>query len=324
MRKNNKNELAKLNPSAKEILAMETELNAMKEENDEILQEDVEAYVGDSVKMYMVEIGKKPLLTPEREKELGKIIKENGEDALQARNELVEANLRLVAHFAKKYLNTGMEFAEINSMGVEGLIMAANKYNYELGYRFSTYASWWIKQSITRGIDKEGSTIRVPSYMRAIVNKVGKAQKYLADLYGEAPTDEEIAMYLNLPLEKVQMAENAMHSVVSIDAKVGDDDDTTFGDFYADETALDPCDVAIKETLKADIKEALTILSEKEARIITLRYGLETGEEMTLEEVANLPEFGLTRERIRQIQDKAIRKLLRSPKILRTLKDYAA
>lgn len=341
MKKMNFEFLDNLNPSTEEILMMEDSLefcetiDAEEEitteyvdeenvQNDTKEKNDEEFYMEDSMRMYLFEIGNIPLLSAEEEKELGKRIKAGGEDALQARNNLVQANLRLVIHYAKRFLGRGIELEDLNSMGIEGLIKAAEKYDYSLGYKFSTYASWWIKQAISRGIADEANTVRIPVHMSEIIHKVCKVQKILTLKNGENPRIQEIAEYSGLAENSVLAAIQSMYTIVSFDTKVGEDGDTTIEDFIADGNAEDPCVSAVNSGLKEAVQLVLSQLNPREALVLSLRNGIGVSQPMTLEQIAKLPAFGLTRERIRQIESKAIRKIIRNPKMRELLREYAA
>jgi len=297
------------------------------EESDEelIFEEDNDTTeMDDCMKSYLKQIGQISLLTQEEEQRLGKIIKEGKEGAMEARNRLVEANLRLVVHCAKKYLGRGVAMEDLNVMGTEGLIRAAEKFDYEMGYRFSTYAIWWIKQSIARGIADEGSAVRVPVHMNDTIYKVKRAKKMILQQNGYEPTVEEIVEYTGLPIPKVMAAIESMYSVVSMDTKVGDDGDTTIEGFLADENAVSPEGMAVQQGLKEAVQEVLAQLLPKEALVIALRFGIGTEKTMTLEEIASLPGFNVTRERIRQIETKALRKIKRSVAMKECLRDFAS
>lgn len=322
-----------LNPTLEDINMMEEEQNANEtteygcnEKNDKRIEknESDDFYLGNSMQMYLADIGKISLLSAEEEIELGKTLREGGDEAIQARNTLINANLRLVVHYAKCFLGRGVDLEDLNAMGIEGLIKAAEKYDYTMGCKFSTYATWWIKQAISRGIADEASLVRIPVHMNEVIHKVRKAQKFLNQEYGEEPTVGEIAEYLDIPEKTVLAAFGAMYNIVSFDTKVGEDGDNTLEDFLADENADDPCDVAINSGLKEAVQNVLGQLEPKEALVLSLRNGIGRSYPMTLEEIANLPEFGVTRERIRQIEEKAIRKIQRSPKMMNLLRDFAA
>lgn len=278
----------------------------------------------DCMQSFLKQIGQISLLTPEEEQTLGKIIKAGGEEAMEARNKLVEANLRLVVHCAKKYQGRGVSMEDLSLMGVEGLIRAAEKFDYEMGYRFSTYAIWWVKQSIARGIADEGSSVRVPVHMNDTIYKVKKAKKMILQQNGYEPSVDEIVEITGLSFEKVMSAIDAMYSIVSMDTKVGDEGDTTLEEFIPDENAVNPESNAMQNGLKEAVQEVLGQLLPKEALVLSLRYGIGTERPMTLEEIANRPGFCVTRERIRQIETKALRKIKKSQTMKDRLRDYAS
>lgn len=269
-----------------------------------------------SVKMYMKEMGKIPLLTAEEELELAKRIAAGDEDA---KNQLVEANLRLVVSIAKHYIGCGLSFLDLVQEGNIGLIKAANKFDHEKGFRFSTYATWWVKQTITRAIADQGKTIRVPVHMTEHINKVRKAQRELTTALGREPLDEEIAKHLGMEVSLVEESKLYMVDTTSLDIQVGDDDDgTTVGSFIEDTRIGNPVDGVLKEDEKNTLLTVLSTLSEREKRILIERFGIESGEPKTLEDVGQI--LGLTKERIRQIEAKALRKL-RHPSRAKFLKD---
>lgn len=289
---------------------------------DEFVGDSANEFDGDSMKLYLNDIGKFSLLTAEEEQQLARTISEGGKDAKDAREKLITANLRLVMHYAKKYVGRGVELSDLNTMGTEGLIKAVEKFDYKLGYRFSTYASWWIKQSISRGISDEGSAVRIPVHMSETINKIAKVTKEYYQNYGDDPSTEEICEMTGFDKKKVENALASMYSMVSMDTKIGEDGDSTLEDFIADTHTIDPGEEVINAGLKDDMQKALKILNEKEAKVLCLRYGIGAGATMTLEEIAKLPEFGVTRERIRQIEAKAMRKLQHNPTARRLLVDY--
>ena len=324
--------LEDLNPTVNEILMMEDSQESSDDsatcftgKSDDAPEEKEDIYYsGDSMHLYLKEIGRIPLLSSEEEAWLGKEIKEGGPNAVDARNRLVQANLRLVVHCAKRFLGRGMDMEDLNAMGTEGLIRAAEKYDYTLGFRFSTYATWWICQAISRGLADEAGPVRIPVHLQEMINKVRKAQKALYQDKAAEPTVGEIAGYLNVTEEAVMTAVHAMYSTVSLDKKTGKDEDITIGEFLPDENAEDPCETAVNEGLRKAVRSVLGMLEPKEALVLSLRYGIDVPHPMTLEAIAGRPEFGVTRERIRQIEEKALRKIRRSPKMIKLLRDYAA
>jgi len=320
MKDMNKDCVFEVEPTSEELKEMEAQ-NEVEDINDFALTDD---YDGDSMKLYLNEIGRFSLLTFEEEQQLSRAIIEGGEEAAEARERMVNSNLRLVMHYAKKFVGRGVELDDLNTMGIEGLLKAVEKFDYSRGYHFSTYASWWIKQAISRGIADEGATVRIPVHMNESINKVTRAIKEYYQQNGENPSIEEICEITGYDKKKVEDAMASMYSMVSFDTPVGEDGDSTFGEFLQDTNSVDLCDAAMDSTLKEDVGEALNMLTEKEALVIRHRYGIGGGEAMTLEEIAKLPEFGVTRERIRQIEAKALRKLQRNKTIRKLLKDYVA
>jgi len=317
----NEKVLDELNPSEEEIRMMEDNVELC-EDTQENTEEDT--YTGDSMQWYLKKISQIKRLTLEEELELGKAIREGGAKAIDARNKLIEANLRLVMHYAKKYLGRGVDIEDLNAMGTEGLFKAAERYDYSLGYKFSTYASWWINQAITRGIAAESSTVRIPVHMSESIHKVRKAQKNFKQETGKEPTIEEVVEISGLSEKTVMAAIQAMYTTVSFETKVGEDGDSTLEDFIADDRAEDPCESMVKNGLQEAVTTVLGMLEPREAFVLSRRIGLGGTEIMTLEEIAKLPGFGVTRERIRQIEGKALRKIRTNPKMRNVLKDFAA
>lgn len=270
----------------------------------------------DSVKSFLKDIGKIPLLSAEEEIKLAERMR-NGDEA--AKNRLIEANLRLVVSIAKKYVRRGMQFLDLIQEGNMGLIKAVEKFDYTKGFKFSTYATWWVRQAITRAIADQARTIRIPVHMVETITRVKKAQSQLLHENGCEPNEEEIAEFLGMSVEKVREIIRIAQDPVSLETPIGEEEDSHLGDFIPDEDAPAPADEAFNSMLKQTIGEVLDTLSEREKRVIILRYGLIDGRQRTLEEVGE--EFQVTRERIRQIESKALRKL-RHPKCSRKLKDY--
>ena len=270
----------------------------------------------DPVKVYLKEIGKIPLLTPEEEIELAIKITNNDE---KAKRRLEEANLRLVVSIAKKYSGRGMQFLDLIQEGNLGLIKAVEKFDYTKGFKFSTYATWWIRQAITRAIADQARTIRIPVHMVETINKVKKANSQLLHQNGKEPTADEIAALLEMPPEKVREIMRVSQEPVSLETPIGEEEDSHLGDFIPDEDALAPADAAFQSLLKEEIAAALNTLTPREAKVLSLRFGLEDGHPRTLEEVGK--EFSVTRERIRQIEAKALRKL-RHPNRSKRLRDF--
>ncbi|MGN0165187.1 MAG: RNA polymerase sigma factor RpoD [Lachnospiraceae bacterium] len=272
--------------------------------------------IDDPVRMYLKEIGKVPLLTADEEVELAKRI-QNGDK--EAKKRLEEANLRLVVSIAKRYVGRGMQFLDLIQEGNLGLIKAAEKFDYEKGFKFSTYATWWIRQAITRAIADQARTIRVPVHMVENINKLVRAKRELVQTLGREPSPEELAEYMDVSVERVMEIQKISQEPVSLETPVGEEDDSHLGDFVQDDHMPVPEDMATQAALKQQISDALDTLSERERRVLELRFGLKDGKQRTLEEVG--AEFKVTRERIRQIEAKALRKL-RQPSRSRKLKDY--
>lgn len=272
--------------------------------------------VNDPVRMYLKEIGKIPLLTSEEEVELAKMIEENSEEA---RRRLAEANLRLVVSIAKKYVGRGMLFLDLIQEGNLGLIKAVEKFDYRKGYKFSTYATWWIRQAITRAIADQARTIRIPVHMVETINKLIRISRQLVQELGREPLPEEIAQEMNISEERVREILKIAQEPVSLETPIGEEDDSHLGDFIEDQEAQAPADAAAFELLKEQLEDVLDTLSAREEKVLRLRFGLDDGRSRTLEEVGQF--FGVTRERIRQIEAKALRKL-RHPMRSKRLRDY--
>ena len=270
----------------------------------------------DPVRMYLKEIGRIPLLTAEEEVDLAQRI-EQGEEA--ARRKLTESNLRLVVSIAKKYVGRGMSFLDLIQEGNIGLARAVEKYDWRKGYKFSTYATWWIRQAITRAIADQARTIRVPVHMVETINKLIRTSRQIMQELGREPTHEEIGEKMEMTPARVREVLKIAQDTTSLEAPVGDEDDSMLGDFIADKRQPSPYDIASKELLKDNIEEVLKTLSEREAKVLMMRFGLDGDFAKTLEEVGR--EFGVTRERIRQIEAKALRKL-KHPTRRMKLKDY--
>ena len=272
--------------------------------------------VDDPVKVYLKEIGRVPLLSSEEEIDLAIRIA-NGD--VQAKQRLSEANLRLVVSIAKRYLGRGMQFLDLIQEGNLGLIKAVDKFDYTKGFKFSTYATWWIRQAITRAIADQARTIRIPVHMVETINKVKKVQSQLLHQNGPEPTPDEIADELDLPVDKVREIMRVAQEPVSLETPIGEEEDSHLGDFIPDDGAPAPADAASHTMLREQLSDVLSTLTPREEKVLRLRFGLEDGRSRTLEEVGK--EFNVTRERIRQIEAKALRKL-RHPSRSRKLKDY--
>ena len=320
--KNSSDNLNNLKPTSEELLLFSGMVEA--EMQQELYGEETENDSVDCLKLYFNEMGRKKILTAQQEQELGKMIREGGENAMWARNELVSTNLRLAVHYAKRFQGRGVELEDLISMANEGLLRAAEKYDYAQGFRFSTYASWWIFQCINRGIAAEGSTMRIPVHMADQINKVRKARKMLLQEYGAEPTAEEIAQNCGLSVQEVNTALQSAYTTVSFDSKVKEDSDTTYGDFLMDEKAVDPCENAVDIARREAVRKVLSLLSDNEALILSMRKGIGYDHPMTLEEIGSLPDFHLSRERIRQIETRTIEKIRRSPKLRGILEEFVA
>ena len=273
----------------------------------------------DPVRMYLKEIGKVPLLTAEEEIELSKQMELGGEEGKQARQRLAEANLRLVVSIAKRYVGRGMLFLDLIQEGNLGLIKAVEKYDYRKGFKFSTYATWWIRQAITRAIADQARTIRIPVHMVETINRLIRIQRQLLQELGREPTPEEIAAEMDIPVEKVREIQKVSQEPVSLETPIGEEEDSHLGDFIQDENVQVPAEAAAYTLLREQLDEVLETLTDRERQVLRLRFGLDDGRARTLEEVGR--EFHVTRERIRQIEAKALRKL-RQPSRSRKLRDY--
>lgn len=272
--------------------------------------------IDDPVRMYLKEIGKIPLLSPEEESELARRMDEGDETVKQL---LVEANLRLVVSIAKRYVGRGMLFLDLIQEGNLGLIKAVEKFDYKKGFKFSTYATWWIRQAITRAIADQARTIRIPVHMVETINKLIRISRQLMQELGRDPSPEELAQKMEMPVEKVREIQKISQEPVSLETPIGEEEDSHLGDFIPDEDASAPAEAAAYSLLKEQLDEVLMSLNEREQKVLRLRFGLEDGRARTLEEVGK--EFEVTRERIRQIEAKALRKL-RHPSRSKKLKDY--
>ncbi|WP_037289947.1 RNA polymerase sigma factor RpoD [Saccharibacillus sacchari] len=272
--------------------------------------------INDPVRMYLKEIGRVPLLSADDEVELAKRIKEGDEEA---KRRLAEANLRLVVSIAKRYVGRGMLFLDLIQEGNMGLIKAVEKFDYKKGFKFSTYATWWIRQAITRAIADQARTIRIPVHMVETINKLIRVSRQLLQEFGREPSPEEIAAEMELSVEKVREIMKIAQEPVSLETPIGEEDDSHLGDFIEDQEALAPADAAAYELLKEQLEDVLDTLTDREENVLRLRFGLDDGRTRTLEEVGKV--FGVTRERIRQIEAKALRKL-RHPSRSKRLKDF--
>ena len=289
-------------------------------EEEETLVDPVELAaeynLDDPVRMYLKEIGQVPLLSAEEEQELARRVAEGDQSA---KNKLTEANLRLVVSIAKKYAGRGLHILDLIQEGNTGLIRAVDKFDYTKGNKFSTYATWWIRQAITRAIADQARTIRVPVHMVEVINKATRCNRKLVQELGREPTLEEIADELNLPIEKIIEANRTAADTLSLDTPVGDEEDTTIGSFVEDDNTPGPADATSNALLAEALGEILNTLTDREADVLRLRFGMYDGKTHTLEEVGQI--FGVTRERIRQIENKAIRKL-RHPSRAKKIRDF--
>ena len=300
----------------------DVDIDNMIAEEEEVDMENIDLSVPegvsieDPVRMYLKEIGKVPLLSAEREIELAKRMEEGDEDA---KKELAEANLRLVVSIAKRYVGRGMLFLDLIQEGNLGLIKAVEKFDYHKGYKFSTYATWWIRQAITRAIADQARTIRTPVHMVETINKLIRVSRQLLQELGREPLPEEIAKELDMPVERVREILKISQEPVSLETPIGEEEDSHLGDFIQDDNVPVPAEAAAQTLLKEQLDEVLDTLTEREQKVLRLRFGMNDGRARTLEEVGK--EFDVTRERIRQIEAKALRKL-RHPSRSRKLRDY--
>ena len=303
-----------------EVLMMsdDDEVSIEEEEEAEIDVEKIDlsipegVSIEDPVRMYLKEIGKVPLLTAEEEIELSKQMEMGGEIGKKAQQRLAEANLRLVVSIAKRYVGRGMLFLDLIQEGNLGLIKAVEKYDYRKGFKFSTYATWWIRQAITRAIADQARTIRIPVHMVETINKLTRVQRQLVQDLGREPTTEELAEAMGMEVAKIREIQKISQDPISIDKPVGEEEDSHLVDFISNDELAAPEEEVARILLKEDLIQALNGLTDRERRVIELRFGLKDGVPMTLEQVGK--KLGVTRERIRQIEAKAIRKLNRSPK----------
>lgn len=300
----------------------DSSLLELEQEEDMSVTEDLSSSAAvisdDPVKLYLKEIGGYPLLTIDEEIALAKKIEEGDESAKKC---LAESNLRLVVSIAKRYVGRGLSFLDLIQEGNLGLIKAVDKFDYTKGYKFSTYATWWIRQAITRSIADQSRTIRIPVHMSEVINKTYRVSRTLLQELGREPTEQELSDAMNLPVEKVREILKVSADPISLDTPIGEEDDSHLGDFIKDDTIVGPEDAAAYSVLQDQISKLLDTLTEREQRVLVLRFGLQDGRTRTLEEVGK--EFNVTRERIRQIEAKALRKL-RHPSRARMLKGYDA
>ncbi len=289
-------------------------------EQEAVIDEELsDTLVGDSVRLYLREIGQVPLLTAEQERELARCIEGGGPGAAEARKQMASANLRLVVSIAKRYRDRGLPLLDLIQEGSLGLLRAIEKFDVNKGYKFSTYATWWIKQALTRALADQSRLVRLPVHLGETLNRIQAARRQLTQVLGREPTDAELAKHLDMSEEKLRELRRTAQDPVSLETPVGEEADSRLADFIPDPHALDADDAAVSGMLRGQIATALGQLTPRERRVLELRYGLSDGQPHTLEEVGRA--FGVTRERVRQIEVKALRKL-RHPRLGRLLKDY--
>ena len=313
-----------------ELKKVDVRMNDVPDEDEDIILDDEDEIdiekidlsvpdgigLDDPVRMYLKEIGKVPLLSADEEIEYAKRMEEGDEEA---KKRLAEANLRLVVSIAKRYVGRGMQFLDLSQEGTLGLIKAVEKYDYRKGFKFSTYATWWIRQAITRAIADQARTIRIPVHMVETINKLVRVQRQLLQELGREPSPEEIADNMDIPVERVREIQKISQEPVSLETPIGEEEDSHLGDFIQDDNVPVPAEAAASTLLKEQLVEVLGTLTEREQKVLRLRFGMDDGRARTLEEVGK--EFNVTRERIRQIEAKALRKL-RHPSRSRKLRDY--
>ena len=301
---------------AKETVKPEKPAASKKDEEEDLMAVPAGVKINDPVRMYLKEIGRVPLLNAEEEVNLALRIKDGDQEAKQ---QLAEANLRLVVSIAKRYVGRGMQFLDLIQEGNMGLMKAVEKFDHTKGFKFSTYATWWIRQAITRAIADQARTIRIPVHMVETINKLVRIQRQLLQDLGREPTPEEIGAEMDLPTEKVREILKIAQEPVSLETPIGEEDDSHLGDFIEDQEVLSPAEHTAQTLLKEQLEEVLDTLTDREENVLRLRFGLDDGKVRTLEQVGKV--FGVTRERIRQIEAKALRKL-RHPSRSKQLKDF--
>lgn len=317
MTNNNKLDINNENNESEEVLEDNVDIDEdLLEDKKTIAVESKGVQISDPVKMYLREIGKIPLLTYEEEIKLAKRVEKGDASAKQ---EFAEANLRLVVSIAKKYIGRGMSFLDLIQEGNIGLMKAVDKFDYTKGFKFSTYATWWIRQAITRSIADQGRTIRIPVHMVETINKLVRTERKMVVDKGRDPTNEELAKELGIDEKKIQEIRKISQQPISLETPIGEEEDSSLGDFIEDETAIAPDEAANFAMLREELNETLTTLNDRERRVLELRFGLTDGNPKTLEEVGLV--FNVTRERIRQIEAKALRKL-KHPSRSQKLKDF--
>ena len=307
-------EAEELMPTDEDILGVEEEEQVEDLNPADLVDENVST--SDPVRMYLKEIGKIPLLTPEEEQEIAKRMAQGDEES---KKRMIEANLRLVVSIAKRYVGRGMQFLDLIQEGNLGLLKAVEKFDYTKGYKFSTYATWWIRQATTRAVADQARTIRIPVHMVETINKVSRTSRSLVQELGRDPTSGEISKRLGIPEDKVAEVMKIAQEPVSMETPVGEEDDSHLGDFIQDNEAKEPAESASYNMLREQLNQVMQTLTPREAKVLRLRFGMEDGRAHTLEEVGN--EFHVTRERVRQIEAKALRKL-RHPSRSKILKDF--
>ena len=307
--------LDEASPSAEELSQLQEELDE-ESKNEEVEPKTEEYGTGDPVRMYLREIGKVPLLTPEEEQELARRIAQGDQEAAK---KMTEANLRLVVSIAKRYVGRGMQLLDLIQEGNLGLLKAVEKYDFTKGFKFSTYATWWVRQAITRALADQARTIRIPVHMVETMNKLTQCSRKLQQELGREPTVEELSKAMRLTPERINEIRQMCMEPVSLESPVGEEDDSHLGDFIEDNTSSQPADAVSQAMLRQQLMAILDTLSEREAKVLRLRYGLDDGRPRTLEEVGK--EFNVTRERVRQIEAKALRKI-RNPNRSNKLRDF--
>ena len=304
-------------PSAEELSRLQEEIEEAEEQESDAAEAALEdVSTNDPVRMYLREIGKVPLLTLEQEQEVARRIAEGDESAVKA---MTEANLRLVVSIAKRYVGRGMQLLDLIQEGNLGLLKAVEKYDYTKGFKFSTYATWWVRQSITRALADQARTIRIPVHMVETMNKLTQTSRKLQQELGREPTEEELAEVMHMTPERVNEIRQMCMEPVSLESPVGEEDDSHLGDFIEDDSGSQPAEAVSQTMLRQQLMEILDTLSPREAKVLRLRYGLDDGRPRTLEEVGR--EFNVTRERVRQIEAKALRKI-RNPNRSSKLRDF--
>ncbi len=304
-------------PSAEELSRLQEEIEEAEEQESDAAAAALEdVSTNDPVRMYLREIGKVPLLTLEQEQEVARRIAEGDESAVKA---MTEANLRLVVSIAKRYVGRGMQLLDLIQEGNLGLLKAVEKYDYTKGFKFSTYATWWVRQSITRALADQARTIRIPVHMVETMNKLTQTSRKLQQELGREPTEEELAEVMHMTPERVNEIRQMCMEPVSLESPVGEEDDSHLGDFIEDDSGSQPAEAVSQTMLRQQLMEILDTLSPREAKVLRLRYGLDDGRPRTLEEVGR--EFNVTRERVRQIEAKALRKI-RNPNRSSKLRDF--